>query len=527
VDRTLAPRIEEIRARATALAAALGPTAHASTTVGVERATLRLLGVQGLDRAGAPLAASVVERAIGDDPVRLSRGILLPFVAALVLYDTPPPEIALDVADGTIDLDLEAEALADPDRRARIEAEAASLVEAALARVEANRTARRELLDVLGGVTDPLVGTTLRARRIDGSGDEAAALVGGGADLLHVDVPSSRELAERLEARAGDGPGRDPAADPRIGRGPDEVAPTGSQRALADIRSIVDEAAAGRRAYVRLETAALPLGAPELSVVAGFERIDVVDADPIDEIVGGGVDPSRALADHAFVRRLALRSGSLVHVTDGPLVVGPDLASGTPSPADVRAGRAIALQALSVALARRSGLGDDDMLLGSLPAWILDERDAAATTIGFLVLQHGLHPGLPIAVREPAAGPARSRWAAMRSIAPLVGVRASLELRDADALSIAAAASDSRTVAETGAVLSRLMDALTASSPAWLVAERIADAAVAMLDDLERRGWDAVAGPMALAGSRGGFLAAQTCVRRSDAPEILAGDDPS
>jgi CheY-like chemotaxis protein len=210
VERTLAPRIEAIRARADALAAVLAATAHASTTVGVERATLRLLGVQGLDRAGVPLAASVVERAIGDDPERLSHGIQLPFVAAVVLYDSPPADIALDVADGTIDLDLEAEALLDPGRRALIEAEAARLVGAALARVEANRTARRELSDMLGDAGDPLIGVRLRAARIDASGDEALALaeVTDRIDLLLTDMRmpglQGRRLAEILsQSRPG------------------------------------------------------------------------------------------------------------------------------------------------------------------------------------------------------------------------------------------------------------------------------------------------------------------------------------
>jgi hypothetical protein len=177
-------------------------------------------------------------------------------------------------------------------------------------------------------------------------------------------------------------------------------------------------------------------------------------------------------------------------------------------------------------MGRRAGLGDGDMLLGSLPAWILDERDAATTTFAYLVVQHGLHPGLAIAVREPAAGAARSRWAAMCTIASLIGARISVELRDADASSIAAAALDSRTVTETGAAIAGMTGPLTASSPARPVAERIADAAVAMLDDLEARGWDAVVGPVELAGSRDGRLAAQTCARRADAPEVLAVERP-
>ena len=44
--------------------------------------------------------------------------------------------------------------------------------------------------------------------------------------------------------------------------------------------------------------------APEQAVVAAFERIDLVEADPIRDIVEDNVDPERALADHAFAHRL-------------------------------------------------------------------------------------------------------------------------------------------------------------------------------------------------------------------------------
>ena len=167
------------------------------------------------------------------------------------------------------------------------------------------------------------------------------------------------------------------------------------------------------------------------------------------------------------------------------------------------------------------------MILGSLPEWILEEREAAATTFAFLLVQHGLHPDLAIALREPAAASARSRWAAMRVIAALVGARTSVELRHVDPLSIAVAAVDSRTVAQTGATIARMTGPLTASSPARPIAERVADAAAATLDDLEARGWDAVVGPVAPAGSRDGRLAAQTCVRRADAPDVLAFGGPA
>ena len=109
-----------------------------------------MLGVDGLDRTGRPLAAALAEGYCGSDPGRLARGVLLPFVVAMLEYDMPPHELALDVASGAIDLVLEAELLQRPDRLAAAETRAARLLEAALVRFDANRTAAREMRDVLG-----------------------------------------------------------------------------------------------------------------------------------------------------------------------------------------------------------------------------------------------------------------------------------------------------------------------------------------------------------------------------------------
>ena len=132
--------------------------------------------------------------------------------------------------------------------------------------------------------------------------------------------------------------------------------PDGAQRALSVLRRFVDEAGARRRGYVRLMTEAPALAAPDQAVVAAFERIDVVIADPIREIIARRVDPDRALADHVFAHRLLARAGTRVLVPAGPLLVAPDLARGVPSDPATRAGRALAMQLLAVALARRGGL---------------------------------------------------------------------------------------------------------------------------------------------------------------------------
>ncbi|MGE5409032.1 MAG: lysine 5,6-aminomutase subunit alpha TIM-barrel domain-containing protein, partial [Syntrophothermus sp.] len=125
--RAIAERAERLRALAVPLAGAWVGRARGSTSVGRERAILRLFGVAGLDRDGRPLAWAVVDRWLASGPGALGRGIALPFALALLEYDQPPQRIALDIAAGAIDLQMEAALLVESDRRAEAEIEAARL----------------------------------------------------------------------------------------------------------------------------------------------------------------------------------------------------------------------------------------------------------------------------------------------------------------------------------------------------------------------------------------------------------------
>ena len=152
-------------------------------------------------------------------------------------------------------------------------------------------------------------------------------------------------------------------------------------------------------------TDAPALAAPDQAVVAAFERIDIVIADPMREIVAGRVDPDRALADHVFAHRLLARAGTQVLVPAGPLIVAGDLAKGVPSDPATRAGRALALQLLAVALARRDGLGPDAVVVGAFPDWLIEESGAPARVAAEIALRRSLLPGHPLAFVEPAVRP--------------------------------------------------------------------------------------------------------------------------
>lgn len=147
---------------AEALAGAWGARARASTTVGQERAILRLFGVHGLDASGRPLAGTTVDRWLAADPRGLGAGITLPFAMALLEYDLEPQQLALDIASGAVDLGLEAALLREADRRVAAEAAARQLAAAAIARIDAERAARNEMIGLLGEAPRPWLGATLR-----------------------------------------------------------------------------------------------------------------------------------------------------------------------------------------------------------------------------------------------------------------------------------------------------------------------------------------------------------------------------
>lgn len=493
--------IDRVVERAETLAGAWSARARASTTIGQERAILRLFGVHGIDRSGRPLAGAAVDRWLAGAREGLGAGIALPFTIAMLEYDLEPQQLALDVASGAVDLALEAELLREPERRKMAETEARRLASAAIERIDSDRTARRELIDLLGEARRPWLGTTLSEPDLDGALDEATELALAGFDLLRVEVPIGREFAEHMHGAGLEVPEWHPRDRSGRSRIPEQEegdpAPTGSQRALARLRRVTDGVAAERRGYVRLATAIPPLGVPEGAVVAAFERVDLVEADPISEIVAAGVDPDRSLADHAFARKLHRRADTLISIGPGPLVVAPDLVEGLPADAATRSGRAFALQLIGVALARADGLPPDRIVVGASPAWLADEPGAGSRVLGEVTVRRAALPGHVMRFDEPAWVDPESVSAASWPFIVAAGLT-----RSGEASMVMRRPGNGRRAVVTGsrAAASVAYELAAASPPGPLEgaaadhARAVVDAALDTLERLADRGWRAVVG---------------------------------
>lgn len=497
--------LDRLVERADALAASLAPGARATTSLGQERAMLRLFGVTGLDTTGRPLAGATVDRWLARDRRGLGGGIALPFAMGLLEYDLDPQQLAMDVAAGSVDLGLESDLLRLPDRRAVAEAEATRLARAAIDRIDADRIARREIIDLLGDASPPWIGTTIVEPDLEGALDEVDELIAAGADLIRIEVPIGRELAERLQGVGLEVPEWRPG-DARAGRAghePVDPAPAGSQRALAELRHLADSLAAQRRGYVRLATAAPALWSPEDAVVAAFERIDVVESDPMAEIVATGVDPDRALSDHAFAHRLHRRAGTILLIGAGSLVVAPDLRVGIPSDPATRCGRALALQVLAVALARADGLPAVQLAIGALPAWIIDEPSSAARSMAEIAIRRELYPDHPLAFVEPDAPPDQAAaWPYILAAGLTVAGEAAIVIRRPGRTQ--AVARETRAAARVAAEVGAAREPSELAGIALEHARGAIGVAMATIEMLTDRGWRAVAGDgLGVAAARG------------------------
>jgi hypothetical protein len=214
----------------------------------------------------------------------------------------------------------------------------------------------------------------------------------------------------------------------------------------------------------------------------------------------------------------------------GPLIVAPDLARGIPADAATRAGRALAMQALAVALARGDGLGAGQLAAGALVPWLVDERQPAAQALAAVALRRMAWPDVALAFEEPdLPGPAGARWPYLVALAlavtapgqPGTATPGALVLRRAETVGAAAHAEETTRAAATIAAEIAAPPHEVLRRPAVAAqAEALLATAEATLAGLADEGWQTVLGtPLGEAGHAG--LGADAVVERSEGFDSL------
>lgn len=376
LDPALVRRARQLARRAGAPVVDL---ARGHTTVSVERAVLRLAGLTGADPEGTPWVNHLVDAVRAE--VGLAHGVALPVFDALV-REAPP-------GDG------------DPARLTRLAEKAAAgsvrfAVPAGRAATAARRSARRA---VAAGV-----------RRIDRRRAERDRLVARHGDpphrpWLYLIVATGDIYEDIRQAQAAARSGADVIAVIRsTGQSLLDYVPEGATREgfagtyatrenFALMRAALDESSRELGRYVRLTNYASGLCMPEIAVLAGLERLDMMLNDSMYGILFRDINPVRTFVDQRFSRQVHARAGIIINTGEDNYLTTADAVED--------AHTVTVSQLLNEYFAHEAGLPDGQLGLGHAFEIDPDLPDSFRLELAHALLARELFPHAPLKWMPP------------------------------------------------------------------------------------------------------------------------------
>lgn len=272
--------VERCRKAAQSVAEFVLDFARQRTTVSVERATLRLFGVEGADDEGVPLVNRVVD--CGKSRGLLNEGIALPFGWAMLESGEDATTTARLIANGRLTLSSPPFAREDSARQ-----KAMDLAEAGLRRILAAREARDKALERLGEGDKPLLYVIVATGNIFEDTLQAKVAAKAGAQVIAVIRSTAQSLLDYIpEGATTQGYGGTYA----------------TQENFRIMRRALDEVSEELGRYVRQCNYASGLCMPEMAALGALERLDMMLNDALYGILFRDINMQRTLTDQAFSR---------------------------------------------------------------------------------------------------------------------------------------------------------------------------------------------------------------------------------
>ncbi|MDQ7906204.1 lysine 5,6-aminomutase subunit alpha [Phytohabitans sp. ZYX-F-186] len=362
-------------ARARALAAEVGrpvvELARSHTTVSVERAVLRLAGVTGADPDGIPWVNRLVDAVAAD--VGLGHGVALPVFDALLREGLDDVTLlAQKAAAGSVRFAVPARAAAS--RRAALRQ-----VRAGLRLVDRRRAERERLVRRLGDAPRrPWIYLIVATGDIFEDIPQAQAAARAGADVIAVIRSTGQSLLDYV-----------PEGATREG-----FAGTYATREnFRLMRAALDETSRELGRYVRLTNYASGLCMPEMAVLAGLERLDMMLNDSMYGILFRDINPVRTFVDQRFSRQVHARAGIVINTGEDNYLTTADA---------VEAAHTVTVsQLLNEYFAHEAGLADWQLGLGHAFEIDPDLPESFRLELAHALLARELFPDAPLKWMPP------------------------------------------------------------------------------------------------------------------------------
>jgi D-Lysine 5,6-aminomutase TIM-barrel domain of alpha subunit len=262
------------------------------TTVSIERAVLRLCGLDGAVGEGVdarPYANLVVEAVRKD--VGLDRGVAIPVFDAIQREGIDMTDVGARVAQGSLRFRW-------PDDPARAQEAATAAAGKADGAILARRRERDELIRSLGDPEKPWLYLIVATGNIHEDIPQAQAAARAGTDIVAVIRSTGQSLLDFVPE----------------GATTEGYAGTYATREnFRLMRAALDEVSAEVGRYVRLTNYASGLCMPEIAAMAATERLDMMLNDCMYGIIFRDINMKRTFIDQRFSRMIHARAGIIIN----------------------------------------------------------------------------------------------------------------------------------------------------------------------------------------------------------------------
>jgi beta-lysine 5,6-aminomutase alpha subunit len=367
IDRDAVDRCRQLAA---AIADPIEDFISAHSTVSVERAILRLLGVDGITPQEVPLPNAVVELL---SPGELANGVAHAFGKALAETGLEPRALAQALSDNRYTLEQFARTPKSAARGAL-----RPYVEEALARVAAARAERSARLARLPQLPPPLLYVIVASGNIYEDRTAAIAAAEAGAQVIAVIRSTGQSLLDFV-----------PYGPTTEGFGGTYA----TQANFAIMRAALDEVSEHLGRYVMLTNYASGLCMPEIAVMAALERLDMLLNDSMYGILFRDINMKRTFVDQHFSRMLNAFSGIIINTGEDNYLTTADAVEQAPA--------VLASQFINEEFAHRAGLPDGQIGLGDAYEINPDLEDGFLYQVAQAQLNREIFPGAPLKYMPP------------------------------------------------------------------------------------------------------------------------------
>lgn len=304
------------------------------TTVAVERAIVRLLGVDGIDEMGRPLPNIIVDNIKEGGGLR--EGIAYWLGNAMIHTGDTPQTIAEKVSRGELNLTTLPLA-SESEIREKINEIARNTVN----RISANRKKREEYIERLGEGRQPYVYVIVATGNIYEDVIQAQAAVRQGADIIAVIRTTAQSLLDYV-----------PYGATTEGFGGTYA----TQENFKIMRKALDEVGEEVGRYIRLCNYCSGLCMPEIAAMGALERLDVMLNDALYGILFRDINMQRTLIDQYFSRVINGFAGVIINTGEDNYLTTADAVE--------EAHTVLASQFMNEQFALKAGIPEEQMGLG-------------------------------------------------------------------------------------------------------------------------------------------------------------------